>query len=313
MHDLNALPLADLYTELSAGGMVERLLELVREEDLGADWEKGDVTSNAFVPSHLRGRAVVHARAPGRVAGLACVEQLLHAYRCDVDARSSMADGDAAAGGAAVLTLEGNLRAILRVERPLLNLLGRLSGVATRTRAFVDAVGAARAIVLDTRKTTPGLRMLEKYAVRCGGGHCHRLGLHDAVLIKDNHLASLRGVRGGGLAQTVREAVRLAHDEAGPQGLRFVELEVDTLDQLQAILDEGGCGLDLVLLDNMAPERLREAVGRRDASGVALPLEASGGVSLETIGAIAASGVDRISVGSLTHGATWLDFGLDMA
>jgi nicotinate-nucleotide pyrophosphorylase (carboxylating) len=147
--------------------------------------------------------------------------------------------------------------------------------------------------------------------VRCGGGRCHRLGLHDAVLLKDNHLASAGALAGKPLAEAVRAAVKMARDEAPKDGLRFIELEVDTLEQLGTILEAGGCGVGIVLLDNMGPDLLRRAVEMRDGSGLKVLLEASGGVSLETIGAIAATGVDRISAGAITHGATWVDVGLD--
>ncbi|MCW5764373.1 MAG: carboxylating nicotinate-nucleotide diphosphorylase [Phycisphaeraceae bacterium] len=326
MIDLNTLPLADLYRTLRASGLVTRLLELARDEDLGERWEQGDVTSRAFVPGHLRGRASIVFRTAGVAAGLACVDEVLHLYRADVDFAQTVADGQHVEAGAVVGTLTGNLRAILGAERPVLNLLGRLSGIATRTARFVQAaaVGGAKAGVYDTRKTTPGLRTLEKYAVRCGGGRCHRLGLFDAVLIKDNHLAAVRIPASGGpgaFAETVTHAAARARDEAGREGLRFVMLEVDTLDQLAALLGgpqapaAGGpapCGIDIVLLDNMDPPTLRRAVQLRDQANTRTQLEASGGVTIETVGAIAATGVDRISTGSLTHGATWLDVALDM-
>lgn len=322
MHDLNVMPLPELYTHLARGqeGLVARLLELARDEDLGPDWERdGDITSRVFVPGYVRATARVAFRAPGVVCGLAALEQLLHTFKADVDHRVLIADGQTAEAGAPVAELDGRLRDILRVERTLLNLVGRLSGIATRTARFVAAARAAgtRVHVLDTRKTSPGLRVLEKYAVRCGGGHSHRLGLYDAVLLKDNHLAGRAGraadpLSGAALVQAVTHAARQARDEGPREGLRFVELEVDTLDQVRSILEAGGCGVDIVLLDNMDARTLAEAAVMRAALCPRMLLEASGGVTLETIGAIARTGVDRISVGSLTHGATWLDVGLDV-
>jgi nicotinate-nucleotide pyrophosphorylase (carboxylating) len=196
----------------------------------------------------------------------------------------------------------------------------RLSGVATRTAAFVKAAaaGGGKAGIYDTRKTTPGLRLLEKYAVRCGGGFCHRLGLYDAVLIKDNHVAAMRAQQpDASLADLVKDAAKRARMEALKEGLRFVMLEVDSIDQFRQVLEGGACGIaddkvNIVLLDNMTPEELLQAASIRDAAKVRVELEASGGVTLETVGAIAATGVDRVSTGSLTHGAVWVDFGLDM-
>jgi nicotinate-nucleotide pyrophosphorylase (carboxylating) len=189
----------------------------------------------------------------------------------------------------------------LTAERTALNFLQRLSGVATRTRLFVAAVAGTRAQILDTRKTTPGWRLLEKYAVRCGGGHNHRLGLYDGVLIKDNHLACL-GNRPGAITEAVAAA------RAGLGTTVPLELEVDGLHQLDEAL---ACRPDIVLLDNMPPEDLRAAVRRRDRDAPGVLLEASGGVTLETVAAIAATGVDRVSVGSLTHSAVALDIALD--
>jgi nicotinate-nucleotide pyrophosphorylase (carboxylating) len=206
------------------------------------------------------------------------------------------ADGDAVKPGQALARVEGLARAILSAERTALNLLGRLSGVATLTRAYVDAVAGTRARITDTRKTTPGLRQLEKYAVRCGGGVNHRFGLDDAILIKDNHVAACGGVA---------EAVRRAKAFAGH--LMKVEVEIDGLDQLEdALLHRP----DVVMLDNFTTDQLREAVARTAGRAV---LEASGGVNLETVAAIASTGVDVISVGALTHSASVLDIGLDAA
>lgn len=339
MTDLNTLPLPELYADLCAGGLVRRLLELARDEDLGAEWEIGDITSRAFVPGYVRGRAKVVYRNGGYAAGLASLEEMLHIFKADVDFKLHAADGQRLAPGTVAATLEGDMRAILRVERTLLNLLGRLGGIAGRTAMFVEAAAkGGKAGVFDTRKTTPGLRQLEKYAVRCGGGMLHRLGLYDAVMMKDNHLAAVSalpaakpmpgaadggtsavssggssgGLRGERLVSEIRTAVRRAGAEAPRGGLRFIQLEVDDVEQLSAVITAGGCGVDIVLLDNMGFAQLTEAVKMRNAAGSKIKLEASGGITLETIAGVAATGVDRISTGSLTHGATWLDVALDV-
>jgi nicotinate-nucleotide pyrophosphorylase (carboxylating) len=223
-----------------------------------------------------------------------------------MDAGASMAlnarDGDAFEAGAVLADAEADARAFLSAERTALNLLGRLCGVATLTRAYVDAVAGTGARIADTRKTTPGLRALEKHAVRCGGGVNHRFGLDDAVLIKDNHVAVCGGVE---------PAVRAARANVGH--LMKVELEVDGLDQFREALAlvQTGKGPDVIMLDNFTLSDLSEAVRLRDASGLRTPLEASGGVNLQTVRAIAETGVDIISVGALTHSAPVLDIGLD--
>lgn len=327
MLDLNELPLQDLYAHLRGiplgNSLVRRTIELAREEDLGEEWQHADITTQAFIKPWAKGAARIVARKDCVVCGLSLIDEVLTAYRADVDVEPHARDGDAVKAGEAVATLKGNVSSMVTVERVLLNFIMRLSGVATRTAEFVKAAAAASASarVYDTRKTTPGLRLLEKYAVRCGGGYCHRLGLYDAVLIKDNHLAALGAEHGEGtsmpLAELVREAVRRARMEALKEGLRFVMLEVDSLDQFRAVMEGGACGIaddkvNIVLLDNMPPEQLREAVALRNSMKVRVELESSGGVTLATVGAIAASGVDRISTGSLTHGAVWVDFGMDM-
>jgi nicotinate-nucleotide pyrophosphorylase (carboxylating) len=262
-------------------------------EDLG---RAGDVTAQACVDAEARFSVVFAARKSGVIAGLACARLAMH--ELDPQAKFDLlaADGDAVKPGQALARVEGLARAILSAERTALNLLGRLSGVATLTRAYVDAVAGTRARITDTRKTTPGLRQLEKYAVRCGGGVNHRFGLDDAILIKDNHVAACGGVA---------EAVRRAKAFAGH--LMKVEVEIDGLDQLEdALLHRP----DVVMLDNFTTDQLREAVARTAGRAV---LEASGGVNLETVAAIASTGVDVISVGALTHSASVLDIGLDAA
>ena len=234
------------------------------------------------------------ARKAGVVSGLACARLALHAL--DREARFEVLadDGTQIAAGTVLARAEANARAVLSAERTGLNLLGRMSGIATLTRAYVDAVEGTAARIVDTRKTTPGLRHLEKYAVRCGGGVNHRFGLDDAILIKDNHIAACGGVA---------EAVRRARAFAGH--LMKVEVEVDGLDQLEDALRHAP---DVVMLDNFSLEDLRTAVALAKGRAV---LEASGGVNLETVRAIAETGVDVISVGALTHSVMSLDIGLD--
>lgn len=260
-------------------------------EDLG---RAGDVTSQACIPAEARLSAVFAARKPGVVAGLACIRLAIAELDPCAEVRLLAADGEMVSAGGQLAWVEGNARALLSAERTALNLAGRLSGIATLTRAYVQAVAGTGARIVDTRKTTPGLRALEKYAVRCGGGVNHRFGLDDAILIKDNHVAA---------CGSVGEALRRATAAAGH--LMKVEIEVDSLEQL----DEALAGApDVIMLDNFSLADLAEAV-RRTAGRVML--EASGGVTLETVRVIAETGVDVISVGALTHSASVLDIGLD--
>jgi nicotinate-nucleotide pyrophosphorylase (carboxylating) len=274
-----------------------RLVVLALEEDLGA----GDLTSQAVIPPDLPGRAAFVARAAGVVAGLPAAEMVLDTIEPGISFAPLVADGSAVAPGTRLAVVTGPMRAILSGERTALNFLQHLGGVATLTRRYVDAVAGLPGRVLDTRKTLPGWRLLEKYAVRQGGGHNHRLGLHDGLLIKDNHLAAL------GLGhKEIRRAVAAARALAGA-GIP-VEVEVDSLDELDEAL---GCAPEIVLLDNMPAEQLREAVRRRDTVAPKTLLEASGGVTLATVRGLAETGVDRISVGALTHSAPALDVALD--
>ncbi|MHC5114442.1 MAG: carboxylating nicotinate-nucleotide diphosphorylase [Planctomycetota bacterium] len=304
MVDLNALSLSELYETLTADGSVRRLAHAARDEDLG---RVGDVTTASLVAPGSAAEAAVRMRDAGVVAGLRAVPDVLQAFGAEVVFSATMDDGTAVAADTIVATLGGALTDIVTTERTVLNLVGRLCGVATLTRAFVDAVAGTRTVICDTRKTTPGLRSLEKYAVRCGGATLHRVGLYDAALYKDNHVAHLPAVA---LAGALEEAITTVR--AG-RALRFVEVEVDTLDQLRRVLGLPAGLVDLVLLDNMSLGELAEAVGLRDASAPGVGLEASGGVTLDTVADIAATGVNRISVGALTHGATSLDVGLDIA
>lgn len=271
--------------------LVRPIVDHALAEDLG---RAGDITGQACIDPDARLSVVWASRQDGRVSGLSCARLALAAL--DPTARFEVAapDGSDVMPGAILARAEGNARAVLAAERTGLNLLGRLSGIATLTRSYVRLVEGTGATIVDTRKTTPGLRALEKYAVRCGGGVNHRFGLDDAILIKDNHVAACGGVG---------EAVRRARAHAGH--LVKVEVEVDGLDQLEEALKHGP---DVVMLDNFSLDDLKTAV--RLAKGRAV-LEASGGVNLTTVRAIAETGVDVISVGALTHSAPVLDIGLD--
>lgn len=288
-----------------------QLVRLAVREDLDRSW---DWTTVILVPRDAQSAARIVARDVGVVAGLQAAACALDEMQVSVQFQPLLEDGARVERGQCVAVVSGPARDLLTSERILLNILGRLSGVATLTRRYLDAIGDAPARLYDTRKTTPGWRKLEKYAVRCGGGNNHRAGLFDAVLIKDNHLAlGAQGRENGGSRFTPAEAVRQvrAHlREHGGAALAdaLVEIEVDTLDQLRMVLPEGP---DIVLLDNMTPAQLREAVALRNATAPDVQLEASGGVNLTTIGTIARTGVDRISVGALTHSAIGFDFGLD--
>ena len=286
-----------------------QIVRLAVREDLEREH---DWTTLATVPPERHGRAAVVARQAGCVAGMRALDSAID----EMDARLALEllldDGAAAAAGDTVATLAGNVRDLLTCERVLLNLLGRLMGIATLTRQYVDLVAGTKCRVYDTRKTTPGWRRMEKYAVRCGGGVNHRNGLYDAVLIKDNHLAQL-GADAGAPADP-GDAVRLARDFlASARADRtlsemIVEIEVDSLEQCAAAL---AALPDIVLLDNMSLDELRAAVALRNQLAPEVELEASGGVRLETVRAIAETGVERVSVGGLTHSAAALDVGLD--
>ncbi len=282
------------------------LVRLAVREDLEREQ---DWTTVALVPADREGAAHMVTREPGVVAGMRAVATVLDEMQAQVDVTLAVADGDVAAANTRLATLRGNVRDLLTCERTLLNLVGRLMGIATLARDYVEQVRGTSARVYDTRKTTAGWRRLEKYAVRCGGACNHRTGLYDAILIKDNHLAQ-SGLGAEQAADAVRRVRQFAKDYQGPEQLAdlLIEVEVDTLEQLAAVLPTGP---DLVLLDNMPLEMLRQAVEIRDAQAPQVELEASGGVRLETLREIASSGVDRISVGALTHSACSLDIGLD--
>jgi len=262
-------------------------------EDLG---RAGDVTAIATIPEDTSARASVVARAPGVIAGLPLVAATFAKLAPEIDIATNMRDGSSVAVKTELMTVTGPARAMLSAERTALNLLGHLSGVATATHEFVRRVTGTRARICCTRKTTAGLRALEKYAVRCGGGFNHRFGLDDAMLIKDNHIAVAGGIR----------AV-LERAKAAAGHLVKIEIEVDTLEQLREVLDVGLA--DAVLLDNMDAATMRKAV---EMVGDRCPLEASGGITLHTIAEIAKTGVDYISSGWITHSAPQLDVALDI-
>ena len=282
----------------------EDIVQLALAEDVGA----GDVTSSATIPDEATATATMVFKVDGVVCGLDVAETVFHAIDPALDVTFMGADGDSVAAGTVVMVITGSARAILTAERVALNFVQRLSGVASQTRKLVDAIAGTAAQLTDTRKTTPGMRVLEKYAVRCGGGYSHRMGLHDAVLIKDNHLAGVES--GAALCEFVAAASRRARTTVPAPS--FVEVEVDTLAQFESLLSLPKGTVDIVLLDNMGPEQLRRAAAMRDERSPSLQLEASGGITLETLATIAATGVDRISSGALTHSAVQLDFGLDI-
>lgn len=301
--DLAALTPEALLAALLPGRQLEQLVERALAEDLG---EASDVTATAMIAPERRVAAVVRAREEGIACGLAVAAEVLRQSAPGARMSAHVRDGERVAAGGTMLSVEGPFRGVLAAERTLLNFVGRLSGIATLTARYAQAVHGTRAQVCDTRKTTPGLRMLEKWAVRCGGGTNHRIGLFDAMLVKDNHVAGLAPREMAAAVAKAAESARATHP------LRFVEVECDSLDQLQAILDLPRGTVDMALLDNMPPSMLADAVRMRDTAGGPILLEASGGVSLATIAAVAATGVERISVGALTHSAPCLDVGLDI-
>jgi nicotinate-nucleotide pyrophosphorylase (carboxylating) len=277
---------------LPEGFELDEFVERVLAEDLG---KGGDVTSNATIAQDARFTAEMNARQGLVIAGLDIVAAIFRALDANVRVDTLAKDGDRVDHGATLMRLSGNARAMLAAERPALNTLQHLSGVATLTRQYVDAIAGTGAVLLDTRKTIPGLRILEKFAARMGGAQNHRMRLDDGVLIKDNHVAVC-----GGVAEAVRRA------KAANTGFE-VQVEVDSVDQIEAALDAGA---DRLLLDNMDPAMLRQAVA---LVGGRVPLEASGGVTLHTIRFLAETGVDFISVGRITQSAPAVDIGLDYA
>ena len=271
---------------------VETLIELALQEDLGA----GDWTTDSLIPPDHQTECAILAQAEGVLCGVEIAKRVFLRLDSSVRFTDALEDGERLAPDTRVLAIEGNTRGILKAERTALNFLQHLSGIATRTRQFVNAIAGTGAQIVDTRKTTPALRLLEKYAVRVGGGRNHRVGLYDGILIKDNHLAAL----GGDIAEAVRRIRQHAHH------LLAVEVECTTLEQVEQAI---AAGVDGILLDNMPLETLREAV--RLAKGRVRFLEASGGITLETVRAVAETGVDYISVGAITHSAPILPMHLE--
>jgi nicotinate-nucleotide pyrophosphorylase (carboxylating) len=276
-----------------------RLIDMALEEDLGST---GDLTSRTIIPKDLAGRAVFVARAAGVVAGLPAVEMVLQTVHTPLlKFEAIIADGARVTPGDRLATVSGLMEFILTAERTALNFLQHLSGIATLTRQYVDAIAGLPCQILDTRKTLPGWRLLEKYAVRCGGAHNHRMGLYDGMFVKDNHLAALGGSIG---------AFRHLYRIRGQKECSAVpwEIEIDTPGQLGLAL---GLRPDVILLDNMPIPWLHKSVKLRNSWKPRIQLEASGGVTLDTVRAIAETGVDRISVGALTYSAPALDIALD--
>jgi nicotinate-nucleotide pyrophosphorylase (carboxylating) len=271
---------------------LEALIRRALREDIGA----GDITTSCTVPTHATGRGRIVAKEPLIVAGIEVAKQTFWAVNRGLDFSLWLEDGSRATEGDYLLEVEGDMAAILMAERTALNFLQRLSGIATLTRCFVDKVSGTQAQILDTRKTTPGYRSLEKAAVRAGGGRNHRFGLYDGILIKDNHIAA---------AGSVRQAVKAARQNR-PHELE-VEVEVESLDQLTEAI---AVGADAAMLDNMDLDTMSEAVRR---TGGKIPLEASGGITLDNVREVAATGVDFISIGSLTHSARAVDMSLEIA
>lgn len=284
----------DEACELERDPAVRHLIESALREDIGT----GDVTTDSLVLEGERLSARVVARENLVLAGGEVVEMIFSALEAEVELERVVADGESVSTGSAVMAFAGEARTILSAERLILNFLQRMSGIATLTAAYVEAVAGTGVDVLDTRKTTPGLRAIEKYAVKCGGGTNHRIGLYDMAMIKDNHRAFWNEHGTGGLRGAV-DRIRAAHPAVQ------VELEVDTEDELREAL---AARPDWILLDNMPPAQLRRCVALNDGQ---CRLEASGGITLETIRGVAETGVDAISVGALTHSATAVDLGLD--
>jgi len=281
---------------------VRPLIQMAIEEDLG----QGDMTSELLFKDDTIDKANIISREEIVVCGMPVVKEVLNIYDKRLKLKVHVNDGESAYTGRKIATIEGPLRSMLSAERVMLNFLQRLSGIATNTRKYVRAVEGTKAKIYDTRKTMPGWRLLEKYAVRCGGGHNHRLGLYDGILIKDNHLAQLGRNFQPKLRKIVAEARKL-------KGVKFVAVEVDHVDdQLNYVLEIPG--IDIVLLDNMGQWQLKHAVEMRNqmcGKNKKPLLEASGNITLSNVSAIAQCGVDRIAVGALTHSAAAVDIGLD--
>ncbi len=280
------------------------LIELAWRED----YQYGDITTEATIPTGHSSKGALVAREDGTMAGMLIVKDILKYYDPKLELETYVKDCGKFEVGQVLAEISGNTRSMLAAERVILNFLQRLSGIATITNNYVELVNHTKASICDTRKTTPGWRTLEKYAVRCGGGTNHRDSLYDAVLVKDNHLAAVSGISLREKLATMCQNVLLMDNKP-----KFIEVEVDTLEQLSEVLlvDD----VDIVLLDNMTNSQMKQAVEMRDqqcSSGKKTLLEASGGVTMETLVQIAETGVDRISIGALTHSVRNLDIALDM-
>ncbi len=273
----------------------EQLVTMALAEDFG---ERGDVTSTLFIDPARQGQVDIGVRKPGALAGLPIVPLVLQQVESSIEWTPRIEDGDRIQPSQVVGTLSGPVQKILMAERTILNFLTHLSGVATLTSRYADLVAGTQARILDTRKTLPGYRLLEKYAVCCGGGENHRMGLYDAVMLKDNHLASMTHSHPEQIVADVR---------ARYEGIQII-VEVDRFEQIETVL---GWQPDVILLDNMPPDELLKAVQLRDRQASGVQLEASGGITLQTVAEVAQSGVDRISVGEITHSAPSLDLGFD--
>ncbi len=283
---------------------LRQLLEIARDEDLGA----GDVTS-ALLADGATAEAMFVARQPMVLCGAIFLESIANRYDADIRTTVLIDEGQALQSGEVLASWSGPAKAVLSAERVALNFLQHLCGISTATRQYVDAIAATPAKIYDTRKTTPGWRQLEKYAVRAGGGSNHRKGLYDAILVKDNHLAVLARSGSDKPMDVIAAELRQAKGQLGASA--FTELEVDTLDQFTAAL---AMPVDIILLDNMSAEQMRQAVELRDQAGLAgtMQLEASGGITLQSVRDAAETGVDRIAVGAITHSAPAVDIGLDI-
>ncbi|TWU45766.1 Nicotinate-nucleotide pyrophosphorylase [carboxylating] [Novipirellula aureliae] len=299
------------YTTVTANSLLENDLRALVRLSIAEDLRRSvDWTTVCLIDPDRRGICEVVPREIGVCAGLATVAWIVDEFDADLEAECLQLDTSELLPGRPIARLSGNARDLVTCERTLLNILNRLCGIATLTRSYVEAIGSSKARLYDTRKTTPGWRLLEKYAVHCGGGHNHRSGLYDGFLIKDNHLA-LAGESSHPLSAREGAEKAIAWRGARVEHLvapEIIEIEVDSLDQFRDVIKTGP---DIVLLDNFSVDELREAVAIRDAANVRIELEASGNVRLDTIAEIATTGVERISCGALTHQATSLDLGLD--
>lgn len=270
----------------------QSIIDCALQEDLG---DAGDITTLATIPADRKAMATLNTRKNGVAAGIDMAAQVFKTVDPALSISVNVHDGNQLKAGDALIQIKGAARSLLTAERTALNLLGHMCGIATMTRSYVDAISGTNAKIAGTRKTLPGLRALQKYAIQCGGGRPHRYGLHDAVMIKDNHI-----IAAGGIIPALKAAKAYAGHTVK------IEIEVDTLDQLEDVLTEGA---DIILLDNMSTDQLKEAVRRTDGQAI---LEASGNVTLETIKDIATTGVDIISSGALTHSVRNLDIGMEI-